>query len=342
MIVAGLPSPSRHRWQKAWFITPGALALAVGAGGLLATVGSHRRPEQGLRLPAGIVAGSVRVEAELVDIATRGAGRIKEVLVAEGDPVAPGQVLACMDRAELDASLARARADFAAEEEAAGRAAAAVMQQEGRLDLARQGWARALPMAARWSQTRRNDAQRTAAQGLAAEILRAVCGRLLAQEERVRAASTEVARIQALVNATTLTSPVRGLVHSRLASSGEVLAAGGKALTVLDLDQIYMESFLPAQQAGRLLIGSEAKLLLDVLPGTPIPARIVFVSPTAQLSSRRGEEPMFRVKAELSRGHLRARFSQLGSGLRGTAYFRLDAALPWPGELEGHPAVSSR
>ena len=55
-------------------------------------------------LPEGIVYGNGRIEAVQVDVAAKYPGRVKEVLVREGDLVEPGQVLARMDSQELDAA----------------------------------------------------------------------------------------------------------------------------------------------------------------------------------------------------------------------------------------------
>ena len=58
----------------------------------------------------GISSGNGRIEATEIDIATRVAGRLKEVLVEEGEFVEVGQVVARMDTATLEADLAQARA----------------------------------------------------------------------------------------------------------------------------------------------------------------------------------------------------------------------------------------
>ena len=49
----------------------------------------------------------------------------------------------------------------------------------------------------------------------------------------------------------------------QLARNGEVVAAGGKVLTILDLQDVYMTVFLPAATAGRLGFGGEARIILD-------------------------------------------------------------------------------
>ena len=65
----------------------------------------------------GFVSGNGRIEATEIDVATKIAGRIKEIFVDEGDSVTSGQPLARMDTATLEAE--RREADQEAEELAA-------------------------------------------------------------------------------------------------------------------------------------------------------------------------------------------------------------------------------
>src|SRR5499426_4644194 len=61
-------------------------------------------------LPDGFAVGNGRIEATEIDIATKTAGRIKEILVTEGDVVEVGQVMVRMDTQTLEAELRQAQA----------------------------------------------------------------------------------------------------------------------------------------------------------------------------------------------------------------------------------------
>ena len=54
------------------------------------------------------------------------------------------------------------------------------------------------------------------------------------REAAIAAAAAHVERIQTDIADSTLVAPIRGRVLYRLAEPGEVLAAGGKVVTVLD------------------------------------------------------------------------------------------------------------
>src|SRR5689334_18631644 len=87
-------------------IIPLAAALSAGAG--VAWWNSRPPP-----LPPGFASGNGRIEATQIDIATKLPGRVKEVLVQEGEFVEPGQVVARMDTQTLDAELRQAQAQLA-------------------------------------------------------------------------------------------------------------------------------------------------------------------------------------------------------------------------------------
>src|SRR5215471_8227565 len=61
-------------------------------------------------LPPGFAGGNGRLEAKQVDIAAKYPGRIKTVLVDEGDTVDAGQIVAKMDTEPLEAQLREAEA----------------------------------------------------------------------------------------------------------------------------------------------------------------------------------------------------------------------------------------
>ena len=78
----------------------------------------------------GFVSGNGRIEATEIDVATKLAGRVQEVLVTEGDFVAAGQPLARMQIDTLQAQREEARAQHQQAVNGAASAAAQVAQRE--------------------------------------------------------------------------------------------------------------------------------------------------------------------------------------------------------------------
>src|SRR5262249_4087106 len=108
----------------------GVVALAAAA------VWQWRQSSQKNALPAGIVAGNGRVESAEVDIAAKYGGRIKEILVREGDLVQEDQVLVKMDTDELEAELAKDKANLAQTEETAAEVRTDIAKSASQLKLA--------------------------------------------------------------------------------------------------------------------------------------------------------------------------------------------------------------
>ena len=159
-------------------------------------------------------------------------------------------------------------------------------------------------------------------------------------EAQVAAAQASIERIDADLHDATLTAPRDGRVQFRIAQEGEVLGAGGRVLNLVDLSDVYMTFFLPETAAGRVAIGSEARIILDAAPHIVIPATISFVSATAQFTPKTVETAserqklMFRVRAQIDRELLARHLQQVKTGLPGVTWVKLDANTPWPATLQ--------
>src|SRR5262249_29916213 len=137
-----------------------------------------------------------------------------------------------------------------------------------------------------------------------------------------------------------LRSPIRGRVQSRMAEPGEVLGGGGKVLALVDLSDVYMYVFLPEQIAGKVALGSQARILLDAAPEYPIRAMVSYVSPSAQFTPKpveTGEEPqnlISGVKFQLDANRLRQFEPYVRVGIPGRGYVRFDNGASWPQLLQ--------
>ena len=159
------------------------------------------------------------------------------------------------------------------------------------------------------------------------------------RDAAIAAAAARIERIRTDIVDSTLSAPIRGRVLYRLAEPGEVLSAGGKVVTVLELSDVYMTIFLPTEEAGRAVIGSEGRIVLDAAPSLVIPAAVSFVSPRAQFTPKEvetrteREKLMFRVKVRIDPELLARNVEKVKTGLPGVAYVRLDAHAEWPEHL---------
>jgi HlyD family secretion protein len=292
------------------------------------------------KLPEGLVSGNGRIESNQVDIAAKSAGRVREVLAQEGDLVTAGQVLARIDTTELQAQRAKYAADVASEEASMLEARATVTQRRAELILKEANLRRALKLVETGAVSQENRDQAQSEHDSARAILDAAQRTVTARERSIVAAQALVDQIDAQIADAILVAPVRGRVLYRLANPGEVVAAGGKVLTIVNLSEIYMEIYLPSAQVMRIPIGSQARILFDGADFA-VPAKVSFISPEAQFTPKQVEtrserdKLMFRIKLRIPPSLVERHLQQVKTGTRGIGYVRLDPNPPdWPANLQ--------
>jgi HlyD family secretion protein len=291
-------------------------------------------------LPKGIVSGNGRVEAKLVDMSAKEPLRVEKILVDEGASVKPGQVLVQLDTSTLAAQLAEANASVAAAEEKLALAQANIVKQESEIKLATVEANRSQRLAAQGAGSQRElDVRRTKVETTKANLSEAQAA-LQTAKQQVEVARANTATIQTRIDDATLKSPVVGRVLYRLAEPGEVLGSGGKALTLVNLEDVYMEIFLPSDQAAAIKMGAEGRIVVDFLPEKAIPGYVSFVSPEAQFTPKQvetaseREKLMFRVKIQLPKELATQYIERIKTGIRGVGYVRINPDAAWPERLQ--------
>lgn len=308
--------------------------------GLTAAVAYYLYEQRPEGLPSGFVAGNGRLEATEIDIATKLAGRLSEVLPREGDMVEAGSVVARLDVDDLRAQLRAAEAQVEQARRAVDETQAGVRKSASDVTLAGKSLRRSEDLVGRGFITRdKLDRDQTGVEGARAGMAQAQ-SRVGEAEAAVAAAEARVESLKVALNDTALKAPISGRVLYRLAEPGEVLAAGGKALTIVDLADMYMTIYLPTDLAGQVALNAEARIVLDALPEQVIPAAVSFVAPKAQFTPREvetqneREKLMFRVKLRADPAWLMAHRDLAKGGMPGVATVRFDAAAAWPAKLQ--------
>ncbi len=296
-------------------------------------------------LPDGIASGNGRIEAKQVDVAAKEPLRVKEILVKEGDLVQPGQVVVVLDTITLESQLAEAKASVAVAQEQVAAANSAIVKQKSLVENAKVEFDRTTKLvAANAASQRELDSRKTQVEASTAALAEAEA-KMQTAKQQVEVALANVTTIQTRINDATLRSPVRGRVLYRLAETGEVLAAGGKALTLINLEDVYMEIFLPSEQAASLKIGAEARITADYAPGKAAGGYVSFVSPEAQFTPKQVETKserdklMFRVKIQVPEELISAYIERVKTGVRGVGYVKYKETAVWPDWLQNAISV---
>lgn len=345
---------------NAWML----LALLVaGVGGFMAWQQWTAQDQS-----VALISGNGRMEATSIDVATKAAGRLQNIQVKEGDLVAQGDVLARMDTASLEASRAESSAALAqaqATRDAAqsqvllrrsdvDAAKALVQQRDAELAAAHKRVARTRTLTEEGASSRQDLDDDEARVATAQATLLAARAQVRSAQAAVEAAQAQQASAMAAIDASRATlarievdlgdaalrAPRPGRVQYLVARQGEVLGAGGKVLSLLDIGDVYMNFFAPEKDAGRVAIGSEVRIVLDAQPDVALPAKVSFVSDAAQFTPKtvetasEREKLMFRVRAQIAPELLASHSALLKSGLPGVAYLRPSPDAPWPARLQ--------
>jgi HlyD family secretion protein len=319
-------------------------------------------------LGKGFASGNGRIEAVDFDVATKSPGRISEMFANDGDFVTAGQIVVKMDVDVLQAQLQQAEAQEAEARNAVetalaivnqreserAAALAVVTQREAAQVVAEKTAQRSLVLSTQHAasvQEYEDDLARqkeTTAAVLSAKAqvaasqatIIATRSQVLEAKSAVKAAIAAENRLRVDIADGELKAARDGRVQFRIAQPGEVVPAGGKVLSMIDLSDVTMTFFLPEAAAGRVAIGAEVHIVLDAAPQYVIPATVSFVANVAQFTPKtvettsEREKLVFRIKARIDPALLRKHVAQVKSGLPGMAYVRLDPSVPWPEKLK--------
>lgn len=314
-----------------------------------------------------LVSGNGRIEATEINISSKLSGQLEEILVQEGDFVEPGQVLARIKVSALEAQLREVQAQQRQAQEGVATteaqvamrisekavAAAMVEQRETELVAAKNRLARTEILAKDGAVSKQQlDDERADVKSVAA-VLSAARAQVDSAQSAIVAARSQVSSAHSQVDAIKATierinfdiedaqlkAPLKARVQFLVAQPGEMIAAGGRVMNLIDLSDVYMTFFLPETVAGRIAIGTEVRIVLDAAKNVVIPAKVSFVADTAQFTPKTVETEserqklMFRIKAKVDPTLLQKHIQQVKTGLPGVAYIKIDENAPWPAFL---------
>jgi HlyD family secretion protein len=328
----------RRRLDRRRIVQVAALAIFAGLSG---AGGVYWWKQAQAQLPPGIMSSNGRIEADEIDIDTKFAGRIAQLMVDEGDMVAAGQLVARMDTQDLQQSLAKANAQVAQARRILDEAQANVAQQRAVVTLAEQQMNRARELLKNGWITRETFDQRQQVLDGARAGLDAASAKAAQAGHALEAAQHDVNLYEVNIADNGLVAPRDGRIQYRVANVGEVLPAGGKVFTMLDVSYVYMDIYLPTRDVGTIKVGSDARIVLDAYPDVAIPAKVSFIATQAQFTPKMVETKserdklMFRVRVRIDPDRLRRHADAVRSGLPGLAYVRADGAVAWPARLQG-------
>ncbi|HEY9878917.1 MAG TPA: efflux RND transporter periplasmic adaptor subunit [Leptolyngbyaceae cyanobacterium] len=235
-----------------------------------------------------------------VSLRSQSEGQLVSLAVDVGDPVQPGQTLAQVDPALLQAAVGQANAELAARQFEVSQAEAQVADARTLVEQARAEYQQAASDASRLQALatqgavsaqeaqRSQTTQRTTLQALrsAEEQVRTRQQAVATAKQRVEAQQALLEQGRSRLSNSTLTAPLAGVVLQRLVEPGDFLQAGQPVLELGNFSEVEVQIQVSDRDRALFSLGQPVQVKLDAFPKEALTGRITRISPVADSASR--------------------------------------------------------
>lgn len=247
------------------------------------------------------------LHADSMTVAPKVSGYVAEVYVADNQAVSAGQPLVRLDSRLYQAVLGQATATIAARKADVARGQAQLLQQlaniaqaRAQLQGARSSEAYAAeqvkryePLVASGAETDERLAELRNAHNQAAATFAADTAALQAAERQIAGTQAQIEQARAQLEAATanarqaqldtqdtvVRSTLAGRVGDRAVRVGQYVQPGTRLMTIVPVQDIYLEANFKETQIGLMRAGQPATLHIDALPGTNLHGTVASFAP---------------------------------------------------------------
>ncbi len=275
---------ARKRKRKLWPWIVGGLVLLIAA----AIVFKSMQPMQVQAVSARDAADPANaslldasgfiVARRIATVSSKTTGRVREILIEEGQRVEAGQVLATLDPIEVDAQRNLASAQVAASRSQEAQLQAQLKEAEAN--------ANRLSSLVQQKLISRTQYDQAIAQR---DALRA---QIITVQRNADVASRQLQIAEISVDNTIVRAPFSGVITAKAAQPGEIvspISAGGGFTrtgigTIVDMDSLEIEVDVNEAYIGRVQPGMPVEAVLNAYPDWKIPAEVIAIIPAADRS----------------------------------------------------------
>jgi HlyD family secretion protein len=326
---------NNHKRRRRWVVVAIVGVLVVGGGFALAAAlrSSHQiDPSKLANVERGDIARSVVATGKIeplakVEVKSKASGIVKQVLVDYGDRVKVGQVLAELDKEELQARMREARATLlgaqASEQAAQATYERNQVEAEGPdlpflkadMERARQLYDEGLiakPVVENAEKVYQLALNKQMAALRSVAVTKAEVARAKAQVAQAQAA---LERAEEDLRNSTIVSPMDGLVLSRDVEVGDavssILILGSQAtkiMTLGDVSEVFVRGKVDEADISKVFLGQPARIVVESLKDKKYQGKVTKISP---LGVEKDNVTTFEVRVSIQNptGELKANMS---------------------------------
>ncbi len=300
-------SATRRRSRTVWVVVIAAAAVAVLLylfhAGLLTSATSVRTAAADWVYPSQVItqfnASGYVVAQRKASVASKGTGRIIYLGVQEGSRVKEGDVIAMLDSDDLKADKAQFEAQLVVARFDLARAETELVTAEANFKRLKELLGQRAASQAGWE-----DAQDRYLKAKAA---------IDSAKASIKAAEASIRKESVLIEYTIIRAPFDGVILTKDADVGEVVAPFGSAtnakaavVSMADLSSLMVQADVGESFLGKVHIDQPCEIQLDAIPNTRFAGRVHMIVPTADrmrgtvMVKIRFEELDLRILPEMS------------------------------------------
>jgi membrane fusion protein (multidrug efflux system) len=249
------------------------------------------------------------VKADTTVVAPKVSGYLREVLVADNEPVKAGQPLARIDDRDYAVALEQAKADVGAaqadidnveaslnqQQAEIARAHSTVEADQANLTFTRQDNDRYVSLARTGAGSVQNEQQAVSRLQVAQSTLQRDAAAVLVAERRTPMLRAQLAKAEAVLahdravqdqaalnlSYTTIIAPVDGVVGNRSLRAGQYVQAGTQLMAVVPVNAVYVVANFKETQLTDVRAGQTVTVDVDMFPGTTVKAHVDSIAPAS-------------------------------------------------------------
>jgi HlyD family secretion protein len=281
-----------------------------------------------------------RIEAEQVLVASKFAARIEKIFIEEGQYIEAGGKIAQLDMKQIESQYKASLAQIQQAQKAANEANTVLKVRKEEADLALSQWKRGNQLKEKGFLSDQDFDKLTTQKLTSESAVELAYAGVEQAKAAIDVATANAEQLESVLDDGLILAPRSGRIQYLLSQEGEVLAAGGRLVALLDLQQVYMSVFVPSQIMTRLPLDAQARLSFSSTPNIVVPAKVTFIASEAQFTPKAVETEserdnlMFKIKLSIPKALLEQHEKQIKTGVRGNAFIRLNESIEWPETLK--------